>query len=640
METLNKPELNVAAAQINVLPGQPELNVTKMVEYIDRAKSEGVDVVVFPEMAIPGYFIGDDWENQELIEDFLSYNEDILAASQGITVIWGNVAADFDKTNEDGRLRKYNAAYVAQDGKYVSNGALDGKTFKTALPNYGEFEDKRFFESMTTFAREEEKDLSEVMKPFEICVRDTRHKIGVVLCEDQWASGQNSDYADQPVKILGDNDADLIVNLSCSPWKARKTEKRHQIVKESIATTEKDIPVVYANNVGTQNDVDNLYVFDGASTLYNPDGSIQKSADPFAEDLISGKFFGDKVWDVIEKQNDLEDTEKYIADLRNAIVFGMKDYFEKSNFKRAVIGLSGGADSALVAAFLEEAIGAENIYAVNMPSKFNSDKTKSLAAELADDLGINYCEIPIQEAVDATKEQFENAVFENTKTGKQTPIEVSDFNFENIQARDRGGRILAGMAANLGAVFTNNGNKTETAFGYATLYGDIAGALAPIADVLKTDVFALLKLLAKEKDIPVLKEIAEIPPSAELADDQTDPFFFDYHDALVRNFVEMRVGPEKIMEKYLAGEIDEFLELAEGTVKKYFPTGREFMDDLEQKWKMLRNPTFKRGQSPTILRVSRRGFGHDLREYIGMGGWNNTYFTRKYRKLAEQITNQ
>lgn len=328
--------------------------------------------------------------------------------------------------------------------------------------------------------------------------------------------------------------------------------------------------------------------------------------------------------------------------IENALVDGMRDYMQKSGQKKFVIGLSGGIDSALVAILAVRAVGAENVIAVNMPSVYNSDTTKDLAKDLAAELGIEYHIIPIQESVDFTKNQIENIL----------GITIEGLMEENIQARDRGSRVLMAVAAQSGCILTNNGNKLETATGYASIAGDLNGAIAPIADLYKTQIFALSRTMSQKYRVPTLAKICDIPPSAELSQDQAidegkgDPFFFPYHDRLMYQFLEMRKDPLQILASYQDGKLEELLNSwtydvgTEYDMKKpiigangYFPTVEDWIADIERIWKLFRiGSTIKGKYIPTIISVSRRALGYDLRR-----SETGVYFTRKYEEMKKEL---
>ena len=277
-----------------------------------------------------------------------------------------------------------------------------------------------------------------------------------------------------------------------------------------------------------------------------------------------------------------------------------------------------------------------------MPSKFNKDITKNAAYTLAKNLGIHYTVYPIQPSVDLTVEEMRGALFSRLDgSDVETPLKIDDFVIENIQARDRSSRVLAGIAAGMNAVFSCNGNKTETTVGYATLYGDVDGFLAPIADLYKFEVYQLAEYInqrAKYDLIPL--DSIKVVPSAELSDAQDvtqgkgDPIKYPYHDRLFRAFVEFRFDPERILNLYMTEKLEETLMIKKGLVKKYFPTTKEFIDDLERWWRLFKINVFKRVQSPPIIAVSRRAFGYDLRETQLQ---SSVYFTKKYRALKKDL---
>ncbi len=612
-------EIKFAIAQLDIIPGHPDKNVAKILKETEAAKRRKVDIILFPEMAVSGYLLGDEWENDGFIHDLVGYNQDILAKSEGIAIFWGNVYAEFDKKGEDGRTRKYNAVYVAQNGKYVSNGVFDGHTYKSLLPKYREFDDERHFYSMPKLSQELGIGIENLLKPFPIKVKDKTVKIGAILCEDMWCD----DYSINPTNILVKNGAEMIINLSCSPWTWRKNDKRHRVVRGLL---EKDpVPFMYANNVGTQNNGKNIFLFDGSSTVYNSDGSVMMTAPAYAETTMDVVIPAKHKTEIVERvPYDKED----VVELHTGLVYGIKKFFETINMKKAVIGLSGGIDSAVSACLLSEALGNKNVIAINMPSKFNSALTRGSAKKLAENLGIEYHVIPIQDSVELTIKELEKAGFP-----------ISGLGIENIQARDRGSRILAGVTASVGGVFVNNGNKTETALGYATLYGDITGAIAPLGDIYKGEVYDLANYINEISGKNVIpSSIISVVPSAELSADQDvtkgkgDPIIYPYHDKLVRAFVEFRSDPEYILDLYTKDQLEKELGVPQGLVKKHFPTSADFIKDLEHKWSLYKIQVLKRIPGTPNIAVSRRAFGFDLRE-----AQNGVYFTRRYKELKKSV---
>jgi NAD+ synthase (glutamine-hydrolysing) len=619
--------IKIAVAQLDIKAGHPAENVKKIIAEILKSREAGDHVIVFPEMAVPGYLLGDEWENAAFVNDCYAYNDDIRKATQNITAIWGNVDVYPLKRNEDGRLRKYNAAFIAHNGEWVDGGVVH----KTLMPKYREFDDERHFYSSRKEAQDAYKEMDEVLHPFKIRIDGAERRIGVILCEDMWSD----DYSINPIDVLLKNGSELIVNLSCSPWTWRKNDKRHRVVRDRI----KKHPVyfVYANNVGTQNNGKNIFLFDGNSTIYNPDGTLLKVSDDYQEQTIRATLFDPAAEHRPNpKLSDTRDKEELFAGL----VYGIRKFMANFPTPKVALGLSGGIDSALSAALLVEAIGPENVYAINMPSQFNSETTKGAALQLAKNLGIHHTSITIQHSYKHTVEQINTAVFERMDgSGSKTPVQLSPLNIENIQARDRGARLLAGTASALGAVFVNNGNKTETALGYATLYGDVNGAIAPIADLYKMEVYELARYFNQIKGREIIPAtIFNIPASAELSADQNvdegkgDPILYPYHDKLVRAFVEFRLDPEDILRYYTEGSLAKHLHCEQSLIDGYFPTAKQFVADLEHKWRIFKISIFKRIQTPPIITVSKRAFGYDLRE-----AQNGIYYTREYLRLKEVL---
>ena len=695
----------VALAQMEVRAGRPDLNVESMLGFIGRARAAGAAIVAFPEMCIPGYILGDAWEIDALVEDFEGWSDAVRDASRGIAVVFGNVALDRAAIGEDGRVRKLNAAWVCHDGRFVERAGLPaplphGVHPKTLHPNYRFFDDDRHFYSLRKIAGETGTRVSDWTIPYEIPAGGGVLRLGVQLCEDVW----HQDYRDRhetldTLRAWHRAGADLVINLSASPWTWQKNDKRHRVVREAMARS--PAPFFYVNQVGAQNNGKNVLVFDGDTCGYRTDGSLAGRAPPWREAMLmfggggggaesaesaggtgsaggigsdgsagsaegagcdgstgnagsDGSLAGAPPWreampvfggsgggaggigsagrvgsdgsaegagsDGSAESVGIAPEQTEIEAIHDAIVTGLRhlDHVRGCG-NRYLIGVSGGIDSGVVACMLRIAFGPERVFAVNMPTRFNAAVTRENARSLCEALGADYLSCPIEDLYRALSARIRAAGFER-EPGTYTRLVD-----ENLQARIRGSDVLAGIAAKCGLVFTNNGNKTEVALGYATLYGDVNGAVAPIADLYKTQVFALARHLNetvfRREVIPRNLIDGGTVPSAELSEAQDvtrglgDPIKYGYHDALLRQLVEYRRHPLDLLEWYRAGVLPERIGWGdEDRLRAYFPDARAFVEDLEWVAGQLRASCFKRIQAPPIIVLSKRAFGFDLRE--------------------------
>ena len=626
--------LKIASAQMEIQPGHPDINTENMLHLIEEAKTAHADIVIFPEMAIPGYLLGDTWEQDAFLRDCEACAADVIAASDGIAVIFGNIAVDWTKKNNDGRPRKYNACFIASEGRLRHPEAMPYPyVIKTLMPNYREFDDTRHFFSLQKLARELGTTPESLLSPVSLKIRGKRWKIGCLLCEDGWSDN----YEMAPMQLLGEHgDIDFYVNISSSPYTLGKNEKRHRLF--SAAAKAAGAPLFYVNNVGLQNNGKTVYTFDGASTVYSAAGEPVAAAPAYEEGLHCIDIEEIAALPPLARAETPE-----IACIYKALSYGIRKFLASIRMEKVVIGASGGIDSAVAAVLYASVLGAENILLVNMPSRFNSQTTKDLARSLAENLGCFYAVFPIEESVRHTVEQISSTPIELLKTGERRTLPVSSFLAENIQARDRGARVLAALAAAFGGGFSCNANKAETSVGYSTLYGDQAGFLAALADLWKHQVYDLARYMNEHvfgREV-VPQATIDIVPSAELSDAQNvdegkgDPLCYPYHDCLFRAFVERweKATPEDILSWYLKGTLEQQLGCEKGIVKKLFPTPRDFVADLERWWNLFSGlAVAKRIQSPPILAVSRRAYGFDHRE-----AQNGAYYTRAYQKLKEQL---
>lgn len=607
--------LKIAVCQMKVAPGLPKRNADYIISESRKAAEKGADIIVFPEMCISGYIIGDIYEDDAFINDVRGQHNRIAEETKeaGIFIIFGSIAVG-KEGGEDGRMSKTNAAFIAHDGK--SNLVAT----KTLQPNYRFFNDDRYFMSTRKIVEKccshllYETAMINSLQPVGLSIRGMQISLGVILCEDMW----HQDYAVNPSKILCENGAELIINLSASPWTWQKNRKRHQVVRDLLA--ECRVPFVYVNNTGIQNNGKNIIIFDGSSAIYNRDGGIVYEAVPYEAGAQIVELKDDMSVFEPRKQSDSKE-------LFESITYAIREFFYSfpPNMREVVIGLSGGIDSALSAALLAYVLGPDKVHAVNMPSHYNSLVTQNLAKKIAENLGISYEVRPIGGIVDAIV--------------RATGVDTENLGYENIQARARM-EILNAIAQEKGWVFPANWNKVEAAFGYGTLYGDMAGCVAILGDLIKREVRQIADYMNREVfDQEVIpNECINQAPSAELKHNQVDPFDYGnlerrgYHDEMVRAIVTFRKNPEWFLEMYIKGELEKELKLKEGTISGLFPRPIDFINDLEKNWQRYHNSYFKRVQGPPIPVVSKRAFGDDLKESI-LG----PYLTARYLELKANL---
>ena len=688
--------IRIAFGQIQVHPGDPATNFQSMMHAIDYAKAVSTDILIFPELCLSGYMVGDMWDHEPFVKGCLYYGEELVkaTANTNLTIIFGNVGIDEHLRNLDGSLRKYNALYVASKGQLVSNPSQPYPfTIKTLLPCYRYFNEPRHFTNANVVAKESNLSLSDINQPLTISTRQGAFTIAPVICEDSW----DTHYPDCPTSLMVESaktkgqHIDLIVNCSSSPYTIHKQEQRHALF--STQAKQYNTPIAYTNHVGIQNNGKNICIYDGCSTLYDVNGSVVEEVPAF-ENTVRPTLLKDTVWQpqpTVSLQT--ESTPTYIPTLFKALQYGIRQFLAQTGIKNIVIGASGGIDSALNAALYSTVLPPENLYLVNMPSRYNSDMTKDLAYQLAHNIGCHYGVFPIEEGVNTTVAQLESQPFTkfplktsshvhkhipaddatisnsttdticesqqtttnhteqthvDTDLDTTTFLQLSTLAKENIQARDRSSRILAGIASAVNGAFTCNGNKTEFTVGYATMYGDLAGFLAVTGDVWKTDVYALARYMNeyifKREVIP--QGSIDVVPSAELSDAQDvtqglgDPLQYEYHDCLFRAFVEgtphtlphQRLTPEDILCAYEKGTLEHLLGLSH-PVSHYFTSTDQFINDLERWWKSFNGlAVAKRIQSPPLFLVSERAFGTDLSE-----SQLKPYFSRTYHIIKERV---
>ncbi|HEX4838938.1 MAG TPA: NAD+ synthase [Rhabdochlamydiaceae bacterium] len=496
--------MKVLVAQLDPTIGDFVGNVNKILQALEHARKQKADVVLFPELSVCGY----PPEDLVLHDHFVTSSEDtlqeIIPHTKGLMVLVGLVRRNLAH-GEKGLL---NSAAVIQDGKIV------GFHDKALLPTYDVFDERRYFEPGSEFK----------------AWGWQGKKIGVLICEDIWQHAGyvgGTRYACDPVLEYQKLKIDLLLNLSASPYQYQKPDVRVKVCQKASKTLK--CPVILCAQVGANDQL----VFDGYSVYVNERGELCSLAKGFQEDLM--------LVDLNSKSCIVSFNYDAIGDLFQALVLGTRDYFQKQNFRKAIVGLSGGIDSALTACIAVEALGKENVYALSMPSQFNSPASLKDAETLVKHLGIDFDVVPIDDLY-ATYLKTLTPFFQ----GK--PLDETE---ENIQSRIRGS-ILMAFSNKLGYLLISTGNKSELGMGYCTLYGDMAGGLGVIADVSKTQVYMLARWINRKKEI-IPQSIIDKPPSAELKFDQRDTDTLpDYAivDAVLQAYVEDLMAPDEIVKKH------------------------------------------------------------------------------------------
>lgn len=533
--------MKIALAQINTTVGDFEGNVAKILQYARMAVEREADLVVFPEMAVCGYPPRDLVERQ----DFIDQSEAELSR---LSHLLPNIPA----------LIGYVRASNVQLGKAVSNAAAliyRGKILldyvKILLPFYDVFDESRYFEPGNTVGI--------------LDLEGTR--IGVTICEDIWNDKnfwRKRFYPRDPVEEITKAGAKVLLNIASSPFSTEKIKLRHDMLR-TIAV-EHQIPVAYVNHVGGNDQL----ILDGSSLAFAADGELIARAKAFEEDMV--------VLDTSGVTTDIREapTEE-IETVYKALLLGTRDYMRKCGFKEAIVGLSGGIDSSVVATLAADALGPKNVHAIAMPGPYSSPGSLRDAEDLAGRLGVDFRVVPISPIYDGYIHTLEDS-FRGL---------ASDVTEENIQARIRG-NILMALSNKLGAMVLSTGNKSELAVGYCTLYGDMAGGLSVIADVPKTMVYALARYINREKErIP--QDCLEKPPSAELKANQTDQDTlppYDTLDAILKGIIEERLPAREIAEKH---KVD--LSLVEDVMRR------------------VTRAEYKRQQAAPALKVTAKAFG-------------------------------
>ena len=535
--------MKIAIAQINCTVGDILGNSARILDFIQRARADSADLVVTPELALCGYPPEDLLLRQDFYDSCDTALKQLAAKIDGITAVVGHP--------HTAGGRRYNAASVIQKGRITAT------YYKQALPNDTVFDEERYFDRGEQPCVFKLNDLS----------------IGVNICEDTWDS-----EAPRAARAAG---AQLLIVLNASPYHLRKQHTRHEVMRERVAET--GIPLIYANMVGGQDEL----VFDGASFVLDRSGTVMQQLPAFKEALgIVTIANGVPQPGPVAQERALE------ADVYDALCMGVRDYVTKNGFPGVLLGLSGGIDSALTVAIAADALGADKVHAVMMPSQYTAGMSREDALAEADALGVRYSEIAIKPMYDA---------FMSALAGEFAG-RAADTTEENLQSRIRGTLLMA-MSNKTGAIVVTTGNKSEMGTGYATLYGDMAGGFAVLKDISKMLVYRLANY--RNSLSPVIPQrVITRAPSAELRPDQTDQDSlppYDVLDGIMEAYVEHNQGLRAIE--------------AQGYARK----------DIERVVHLLRISEYKRRQAPIGIRITPRGFGKDWRYPV----------TNKYRHPFE-----
>ena len=547
--------MKIFLAQQNYHIGNFEENTEKIIAAIREAKKRGGELVVFSELAVCGYPPRDFLEFNDFIEQSLASIDMIAAETNDIAVLVG--APSRNPAPEGKNL--FNSAYFLYQGK------TQAIINKTLLPNYDIFDEYRYFEPSFDWQVVEYKD----------------KRLAVTICEDIWDMGDDPLYRFKPMDKLIEQNPDLMINLSASPFDYMHAEGRKSIVKKNV--TKYGLPMVYCNAVGSQTEI----VFDGGSIAMNASGDIVAELPYFEEGLQAVEFTnnGQFAESVIQSSDTVAAVESIsqsfnpntgVDAIHRALITGIRDYFRKMNFKKAVVASSGGIDSAVVLALASEALGAENVRAILMPSQFSSGHSVSDAEKLSQNLNNPYDILPI-------KDIFYSYVHSLQPVFANLPFDVAE---ENLQARIRGAMVMA-ISNKFGSILLNTSNKSELATGYGTLYGDMAGGISVLGDLYKMQVYALAAYINRNREI-IPDNIITKAPSAELRPGQKDADSlpeYDILDPILYQYIELRKGPAEI--------------IAAGNDPAV----------VARILKLVNTNEYKRNQFCPIIRVSPKAFG-------------------------------
>jgi NAD+ synthase (glutamine-hydrolysing) len=541
--------MKIALAQLNYIVGDFEGNLTKIIASVSNATSSGVELVVFSELSICGYPPLDLLERKEFIHTCKHYIEKLaLSIDPGTGVLVGG--PEFNP-NKGGKLL-FNSAFFLYDGK------VQQVFRKSLLPTYDIFDEYRYFEPSGEFNILEFKN----------------RKLAVTICEDLWDEqpfenefSRSRLYPTNPLEELSAFKPDVIINMAASPFSHRKME-----VKQSIFTGKASrykLPVLYCNQVGAQTEL----IFEGGSMAIHPSGRVAAKLPYFREDILISDL--DQLT-ASEPPLSIGEIPGRIETMADALICGIRDYFGKLGFRTATLGLSGGIDSAVTLALAAKALGPENLHVLLLPSQYSSDHSVNDSVQMAQNLGVKYNIFSIEKLFMQFRETLQPLF-------KELPEDIAE---ENIQARVRATLLMA-LSNKFGNILLNTSNKSETAVGYGTLYGDMSGGLSVLGDVYKTDVYLLAEYLNQERElIPV--NIISKPPSAELRPDQKDSDSlppYDMLDQILEAYIERQLPAAKVEEMGFESKL------------------------VSRIIRLVNQNEFKRYQTPPILRISSKAFG-------------------------------
>lgn len=538
--------MKITLSQLSFHTGNFEGNSSKMIAAIEQAKSIGSDLIVFAELATCGYPARDFLEFSDFIAEAENSIQQIANHCVGIAAIVGSPRTNPVKAGKD----LYNSAY------FLSNGRIEEIIDKTLLPNYDIFDEYRYFEPNRQF-----KTISYL-----------GYTIALTICEDLWNLHDNPMYVTTPMDELMQFNPDFVINIAASPFSTAQISERRTILGGN--SSKYHLPIFYVNHIGAQTHL----IFDGGSCVTNAEGSIIDELDFFVESTKTYTISRTKEKSIsIETNhpNPISKRDKY-EDIENALVLGIRQYFQKLGFKKAILGLSGGIDSALVSYLAAKALGRENIWAIMLPSNFSSEHSISDSIALAKNLEMSYDIMPIENT-------FQSFMGTLDKHFAGTTFGLAE---ENLQSRTRG-VLLMGLANKFGHILLNTSNKSELAVGYGTLYGDMCGGLSVIGDLYKTEIYELCRYINRNGEI-IPEAILTKEPSAELRPDQKDSDSlppYEVLDSILYNYIEERMGPTQIIGKGHSKEL------------------------VQRILKMVNMNEWKRWQAPPVLRISKKAFG-------------------------------